>query len=101
MAPKKARFKGIRDVGYWHIASFRCAAKLGRYWRHSGHCSALAHIANSGIFPAQSLKQDTKCRNSTKQYRHGEPPSFAMLNQSRADLEISKESRFLELGINR
>src|ERR1039457_6174155 len=36
---------------------------------------------------------------SPKQYRHGEPPSFAMLNQSRADLEISKESRFLELGI--
>src|SRR5450830_2067276 len=35
------------------------------YWRHSGHCSALAHIANSGIFPAQSLKQGTKCRNST------------------------------------
>src|ERR1035437_8815922 len=33
--------------------------------RHSGHCSALAHIANSGIFPAQSLKQGTKCRNST------------------------------------
>jgi len=32
---------------------------------HSGHCSALAHIANSGIFPAQSLKQGTKCRNST------------------------------------
>jgi hypothetical protein len=37
---------------------------------------------------------------SPNQYRHGEPPSFAMLNQSRADLEISKESRFLELGIS-
>src|SRR5450759_3798239 len=36
---------------------------------------------------------------SPKQYRHGKPPSFAMLNQSRADLEISKESQFLELGI--
>jgi hypothetical protein len=33
--------------------------------RHSGNCSALAHIANSGIFPAQSLKQGNKCRNST------------------------------------
>jgi hypothetical protein len=53
------------NVCCWHIASFRCAAKLGRYWRHSGHCSALAHIANSGIFPAQSLKQGTKCRIST------------------------------------
>ena len=31
----------------------------------SGHCSALAHIANSGIFPVQSLKQGTKCRIST------------------------------------
>jgi hypothetical protein len=29
------------------------------------HCSALAHVANSGIFPAQSLKQGTKCRIST------------------------------------
>jgi hypothetical protein len=25
------------DVRFWHIASFRCAAKFGRYWRHSGH----------------------------------------------------------------
>jgi hypothetical protein len=55
----------VLDVCLWHIASFRCAAKLGRYWRYSGHCSALAHIANFGIFPAQSLKQGTKCRNST------------------------------------
>jgi hypothetical protein len=31
----------------------------------SGHFSALAHIANSGIFPVQSLKQGTKCRIST------------------------------------
>jgi hypothetical protein len=29
------------------------------------HCSALAHVANSGIFPAQSLKQGTNCRLST------------------------------------
>jgi hypothetical protein len=43
----------------------RCAAKLGRYWKHSGHCSALAHIANSDIFPAQGLKQGTKCQIST------------------------------------
>jgi len=61
---------GLREnytvyVCFWHLASFRYAAKLGRYWRHSGHCSALAHIANSGIFPAQSLKQGTKCRIST------------------------------------
>jgi hypothetical protein len=26
-----------RDVGYWHIASLRYAAKFGRYWGHSGH----------------------------------------------------------------
>jgi hypothetical protein len=25
------------DVGYWPLASFRCAAKFSRYWRHSGH----------------------------------------------------------------
>ena len=30
---------------------------------------ALAHIANSGIFPAQSLKQGTKCRISTTSWR--------------------------------
>ena len=26
------------DVAYWPIASFRCAAKFGRYWTHGGLC---------------------------------------------------------------
>jgi len=26
-----------RRVRLWPIASFRCAAKFGRYWGHSGH----------------------------------------------------------------
>ena len=33
------------DLVLWHLASFRCAAKIGRYWRHSGHWSALARNA--------------------------------------------------------
>lgn len=37
---------------------------------------------------------------STKQYRHGVPPSFATLNQSRDDFGTSKESRFQGFGIS-
>jgi hypothetical protein len=44
---------------------FAATQQFGRFWRYSGHCSALAHIANSDIFPAQSLKQGTKCQIST------------------------------------
>jgi hypothetical protein len=56
-----------RGIGRLLVALrvIRRDAKFGRYLVHSGHCSALAHIANFGIFPAQSLKQGTKCRNST------------------------------------
>jgi hypothetical protein len=25
------------NVCLWHLASFRCAAKFGRYWVHNGH----------------------------------------------------------------
>jgi len=25
------------NVGFWHIASFRCAAKLVGYWTNNGH----------------------------------------------------------------
>ena len=48
-------------------------------------------------------RQPTQLRDveiSSKRYRHGKPPSFAMLNQNRADLGISKESRFQGLGIS-
>src|SRR5664280_2342847 len=31
---------------YRHIASFRCAARIGRYWTKSGHCSALARTGS-------------------------------------------------------
>src|SRR5450830_1497818 len=35
--------KLLRCVGrFWHIASFCCAAKIGRYWRHSGHRAGIA-----------------------------------------------------------
>jgi hypothetical protein len=29
------------DVGFWYIASFRCAARLVAYWTNNGHRSAL------------------------------------------------------------
>jgi hypothetical protein len=47
------------------LSVIRCDALFWSLSGRSGHCSVLAHIANSGIFPAQSLKQGTKCRNST------------------------------------
>ena len=43
------------DVAYWHIATIQTHALNGRYRVHSGHCLALAHIANSGIFLVQSV----------------------------------------------
>src|SRR5450756_1619218 len=35
-----------RDDRYWHIASFRCVAKFGRYWRHSGHGSVSIRLSS-------------------------------------------------------
>jgi hypothetical protein len=32
MAPKKVRFKGIRDVGYWHFADKPPAPADVRFW---------------------------------------------------------------------
>jgi hypothetical protein len=32
---------------YWHIASYRCAVKIGRYWVHSGHWPRL--VLNSSV----------------------------------------------------
>jgi hypothetical protein len=51
-----------------YLAIHKLPADYPIYWRHSGHCSALAHIANSGIFPAQSLKQGTKRQISTTRH---------------------------------
>ena len=31
MAPKKARFKGIRDVGYWHLTDSQTVAAFVRF----------------------------------------------------------------------
>src|SRR5450756_987013 len=43
----------------------RCGAIFWTLLDKSGHWSARAHIANSGSFPAQSLKQGTKRQIST------------------------------------
>jgi hypothetical protein len=45
-----------QNVRYWHLASFRCAAKFGRYWRHSGHCSALALNGSVAIDPKRTFR---------------------------------------------
>ena len=44
--------------------------------------------------------QPRRVEISPEQYCHGEPPSFATLNQNRNDLGIAKESRFQGLGIS-
>ena len=49
------------------------------------------------------LRQPPQTRRveiSPKQYCHGEPPSFATLNQNRDDLGIAEESRFRGSGIS-
>src|ERR1035437_9313275 len=44
-----------QNVAYWHIASFRCAAKIGRYWVHSGHWSAFALNGSVANDPMRQL----------------------------------------------
>jgi hypothetical protein len=36
------------DVAFWYLASFRCAAKFGSYWTHSGH-DAMALAGSSPL----------------------------------------------------
>ena len=45
---------GWHDGSYWHVAPFRCAAKIGRYRSNSGHWSALALNASVANDPKQS-----------------------------------------------
>jgi hypothetical protein len=40
--------------GYWHLASFRCAAKFVRYWTKSGQRSALALNGSVAIDPERT-----------------------------------------------
>src|ERR1035438_5566746 len=35
-----------RDLRLWHLASFRCVAKFGHYWRHSGHWSVSIRLGS-------------------------------------------------------
>jgi hypothetical protein len=51
MAPKKARFKGIRDVGYWHFAAFAATHQFGREWTKSGQRQAPALNGSVAIDP--------------------------------------------------
>jgi hypothetical protein len=64
----------VVDVCFCHFASFRCAAKFGRYRRHCGHCSGLAlngSVANDPkrTFDAatqQKTPDDAEALNSPK-----------------------------------
>ena len=51
------------QVRLWHFASFRCAAKIGRYWWHSVHWSALALNGSVTIDPKRTLgpSQSANC----------------------------------------
>src|SRR5664280_3855804 len=44
MAPKKARFKGIRDVGYWHFADKPPAPAVVRFRRWSQLIDATLYL---------------------------------------------------------
>jgi hypothetical protein len=54
---------------------------------------ALAHIANSGIFLVQSLKQGTKCRISTTRVKTGQYPTE---NEARETFQLTV-NRWLEI----
>jgi hypothetical protein len=41
----------LADFRFWHITSFRCAAKFRRYWSNSGHQSILARDGLSANDP--------------------------------------------------
>src|ERR1035441_1808793 len=48
-APLLVRMGLSRDVAYWHIASFRCAARFGRYRRIADIPTAAANVCCRGI----------------------------------------------------
>jgi hypothetical protein len=52
-----------RNVGFWHIASFRCVAKFGRYWSSSGHCSTPARNVSVENDPTETLAARTNPGN--------------------------------------
>jgi hypothetical protein len=59
-------FLAIKDQdvaggSFWHIASFRCAAKFGRYWVHSGQNLDLARDDLSANDPERTLA--VRCGN--------------------------------------
>jgi hypothetical protein len=56
-------------VCFWHIASFCCAAKFGRYWVHSGHWPGL--VLNSSVAIDLVLALDSVLPiNGAKLFRH-------------------------------
>jgi hypothetical protein len=55
MAASSVSRNHVRDGGFWHISSFGCAAKIGRYWSNSGHCSTLALNGSVANDPERTL----------------------------------------------
>src|SRR6516162_11716787 len=59
---QKSCSDSLCNVRYWPTASFRCLAKFGRYWRHSGHWLRLgldASVANDpNVWSGRALQED-------------------------------------------
>src|SRR3974377_1226706 len=53
-----------------------------------------------GLLRQTTQLRCTKITPQSYRNRHSEPPSFAMLNQTSADLRIPNESRLQRLGIS-
>ena len=50
-----ADFNQACNVAYWHFASFRCAAKIGRYWSNSGQILILASDGHDANDPTRTF----------------------------------------------
>jgi hypothetical protein len=59
---KSSRFCCSARVRYWHIASFCCVAKFGRYWTNNGQRSVLTLDGYAANDPSATLA--VRCSNS-------------------------------------
>src|SRR5664280_768360 len=68
------------DVCFWHIASFRCAAKLDRYWRHSGQVPASTLTNAVANDTKRTTAQLNICSLGSDAIRIGTKPSHCRCN---------------------
>jgi hypothetical protein len=74
--------RASRNCREWHLASIRTDAVNGRYWRHSGHWSALALNASVAIDPKQTLHRVLTAAG-------GRPISARLLHSRHLHLSLS------------